>query len=477
FGVERGLDARTSVGAAYSNAVFRGIRRQYIEGSVRRALGPALAELSAASNLAGGFGLRGQIVAQLGETSISAEAVNFGRGYQSERFDIDIRRQIALSVDHSFRIFRQNIPFHIEAQQKIRLNGDHSWELGARSSINIHSINATTEFKWEQEKRAFGTDPPARLDSVTRLSGRIGRLRLRGDASFRLAGLERGFRDAQVTADFRGDERSEYRLEVGYNAAGSRARASAGYTRRFQKFAATAQLEAATDGSVAAGLNLAFSIGPDPRGGFRVVSDKLAVAGQALAIVYQDENGDGIRQPDEPVQKNVELTAGLTGKGEPTDENGASMIDGLQPFQPVLIGIDAGSLPDPFIQPANSGIVVTPRPGVPFRLELPLVAAGEIAGTLQSENGSALGGVEIELIDAKSQTVKATRSEYDGFFLFEGVPYGQYQLRLAALSANIIGVEQRLAATATLNRDKPTLELGVVIAQKAARIAGADIVP
>jgi hypothetical protein len=121
--------------------------------------------------------------------------------------------------------------------------------------------------------------------------------------------------------------------------------------------------------------------------------------------------------------------------------------------------------------------VVTPRPGVPFLLELPLVAAGEIAGTLQSENGSALGGVEIELIDAKSQMVKATRSEYDGFFLFEGVPYGQYQLRLAALSANIIGVEQRLAATAMLNRDKPTLELGVVIAQKAARIAGADIIP
>ena len=93
-----------------------------------------------------------------------------------------------------------------------------------------------------------------------------------------------------------------------------------------------------------------------------------------MAVVFQDSNGDGYRQADEPVEKEVEITAGLTGKGEPTDKTGRTIIGGLAPFVPVLIGIDASSLPDPFIQPANSGVVVTPRPGVPMTVELPLVA-------------------------------------------------------------------------------------------------------
>ena len=66
-----------------------------------------------------------------------------------------------------------------------------------------------------------------------------------------------------------------------------------------------------------------------------------------------------------PLKKSVELTAGLSGRGDPTDAKGQTFIGGLTPFVPVLIGIDASSLPDPFVQPATSGVVVTPRPGIP----------------------------------------------------------------------------------------------------------------
>ena len=43
------------------------------------------------------------------------------------------------------------------------------------------------------------------------------------------------------------------------------------------------------------------------------------------------------------VQKEVELTAGMTGRGLPTDAKGRTVIDGLQPYEPILIGIDASS--------------------------------------------------------------------------------------------------------------------------------------
>jgi hypothetical protein len=471
FGVERGLNSRTSIGLAFTSSLFRGIRRNNLESSIRRSLGPALFEITGAINAFNGYAARGQALAQVGETSLSAEAAFFGNGFQSERFDVGLQRQLGFSVDHNIKIRGKNLPVHLDVKQQRRTNGDESLDLGTRLSFNIRSLNASLGLKWEQEKRAFGSDPPSKLDSLFRLSGRIGRVRLRGEAEFSLAGENRGFKESKLTADYRGGEKSEYRLELGYNAVGKRGRASAGYTRRFDKFALTAQTEVATDGAVAAGLNLAFSIGPDPRGGFRVASEKLAATGQALAIVYQDENGDGIRQPGELLEANVELTAGLNGRGLPTDKNGGSMIDGLEPFKPVLIGIDASSLPDPFIQPSTKGIVVTPRPGVPFVIELPLVPAGEIAGTLQSDNGRLLGGVELELLDAKGYVVKSTRSEYDGFFLFESVPYGKYRMRIAALVANVIGVESRLSQQPELNRNSTTLELGTVIAKTASRIA------
>jgi Carboxypeptidase regulatory-like domain len=196
--------------------------------------------------------------------------------------------------------------------------------------------------------------------------------------------------------------------------------------------------------------------------------------GQAFAVVFQDENADGIRQPNEPLQKSVELTAGLSGRGAPTDAEGRTVIDGLLPYQPILIGIDGSTLSDPFMQPATDGVVVIPRPGVPMRIELPLVAAGEITGTLRRESGGHLSGVEIELVNAAGRAVKSTRSEYDGYFLFESVPYGQYHMRIAALTANIVGVQPELLATAELKRGQSSVDVGALQAKPALRIAQAE---
>ncbi len=157
--------------------------------------------------------------------------------------------------------------------------------------------------------------------------------------------------------------------------------------------------------------------------------------------------------------------------GLPTDRYGRTIIDGLQPYEQILIGIDASSLPDPFVQPANSGIVVTPRPGIPSIIELPLVSAGEISGTLQREGGKPLSGVELELVDKNGRVVKSTRSEFDGFFLFEFVPYGNYKLRVAPLSANIIGLDPELSGVAALNKSSGTVDMGIIIARSIPRIS------
>ncbi len=477
FGIERGIDARTSLAAAITSSQYRGRRRKFAELSLRRAIGPALIELSGASNFARGYALRGQTLAQIGQTSINAEANFLQKGYQSERFDLDVNRFLSVAVDQNVKIGGSQIGLRVEAQQKTRINGDQSHRINSLISFNIKSVSVATELRWDYDRNNQGLGDRSNLLAVTRLSGRVGGLRLRGEAQFGIAG-QTGFRQSNITGEWRSGERADWRAELGYDAPTKRGRLALGYVRKFKQFALTARAEVASDGSVAAGLNAAFSIGPNPRtGGFRIASEKLASMGQAYAIVFQDENADGIRQADEPLQKSVELTAGLSGRGAPTDAEGRTIIDGLTPYQPILIGIDGSTLSDPFMQPATDGIVVIPRPGVPLQIELPLVAAGEISGSLRRESAGLLAGVEIELVNAAGRVVKTTRSEYDGYFLFESVPYGQYRMRVAVLTANIVGVQSELLATAELKRGQSTVDVGVLLAKPALRIAQAETNP
>ena len=365
FGLERGLDPKTSVAASLFTSVLRGNRKYYLEGSVRRAIGPTLVELASAANLVGGYAVRGQLLAQVGETLVSGEA--HGCSVDMKASDMIAMCATLTAYPSITACVSGAIIFRSAPNCAILTvtDGGHRLEAESRLSFNIKKINSSIELEWVKDYSPFGGGPETRLDTSLRLSGRIGGLRLRGEATLGLMG-DRGFRESKITGEWRAGETSDWKVEAGYSNSDSRGRLALGHTRRFRHFGLTGQLEVASDGSVAAGVNLAFSIGPDPhKGGMRFASEKLASAGQAFAVVFHDENADGIRQAGETVQKEVELTAGLSARGPPTDAQGRTVIDGLQPYEPVLIGIDASSLPDPFVQPATSGVVVTPRPGIP----------------------------------------------------------------------------------------------------------------
>jgi hypothetical protein len=470
FGVERGLNTRTSIAASFSSVQTGGIRHQFVEAAIRRSLGPALAELTAATDVSGGFATRLQIIGQVGETRFSADAAMLSGGYQSERFSPELRRSLAVSLDQNIKFGKLILPLRFEALRQTFAGGRTSLEANANTSFNINRLSVSTGVVWlnRSDQPVGGSDSD--VEATLRLSGRIGGVRLRGETRFALSG-KKGFRESNLTAELRKSARSEWRADFGYSPQISRGRLAIGHTRKFRNFAVTGQIEAATDGNIAAGLNLAFSIGPDPRGGFRVTSDKLASSGQVMAVVFHDKNGDGVRQPDERAEKSVELTAGVSGQGPPTDADGTSFIDNLQPFKPILIGIDAATLSDPFIQPAHPGVVIVPRPGIPQIVELPLVSAGEISGTLQRDNGKALAGVDIELLDKKGNIVKTARSEYDGYFLFESVAYSRYTMQINALAADIVGVDARLHHVAELSDALPSAEIGIVTAKAVTRIA------
>ena len=207
-----------------------------------------------------------------------------------------------------------------------------------------------------------GPDPPDNLSATLLANARIGRVRVRGEARFALAGDNSDTRMTLI-GEWAGKGEAEWRTELGYDRGLDRARAGLGYTRRFNKLQLTGFGEVASDGSIAASIALAFSFGPKSNGGWRVSAEKLASRGQVIADVWMDDNGDGIRQPGEAALPGVPLTAGNAAVEAATDRDGRGAIDGLE-ILPPRDDRDRRGQPARSLCPAGAaGVVVSPRPG------------------------------------------------------------------------------------------------------------------
>jgi hypothetical protein len=101
------------------------------------------------------------------------------------------------------------------------------------------------------------------------------------------------------------------------------------------------------------------------------------------------------------------------------------------------------TLPDPFLMPSGKGLVVTPRPGVAAVIELAVAPTGEVEGEIISAEDRPLPGVELMLIGPDGQVAARTMTEYDGFFLFDRVPYGTYKLKVSSSSEQVLGAMGR----------------------------------
>jgi hypothetical protein len=294
---------------------------------------------------------------------------------------------------------------------------------------------------------------------------------LRGETILEFSPRSR-LRTAELSAYWSASDNADWEGAIGYDGDLKRGRVRASHIRRFDSLAAAASIEASTDGSVAAGINLNFSL-DSSRGGINLTRQRLASSGSVEARVYRDLNDNGVHDLPEPWEKGALITTGRRVSEDSTDQNGRVRVGGLLPYQAIAVGIDTSTLEDPALTPRKALQVIVPRPGVAAQIDIGLVGAGDIEGILVKDDGDGFEGLDIELVDANGTTVATTRSDFDGFILFERVAYGRYTFRLAADSAAAAGVDRALAGTAEITPDKTVVRLGAIRIQKRAQIASA----
>ena len=470
--LEHGIDDRTSVAALARMILIDDERVTFVEGTVRRSIGPALVEAGVARDMSGGLAARAQILGKFGPVNVNAEAL-LANDFHLQGADPKSLRDYKLGLDAPIKVGRTVLPAHAEFRLSDRRDGTKQLEAAARLSANLERFNLATAVRYRKQYLADSGGPyDVTLDFIG--SGRLGEVRLRGSSSFEVAPQAR-FRSAELSAYWSAGDNVDWEGGLSYDAVSKKGRARVSHIRRLNTMAVAVTGEAATDGSLAVGLNLNFSL--DPRSGFALSRRPLAQAGLVRALVYRDLNDNGVHDPSEPFEKGATVTTGTRQSEQTTDAKGRVTVAGLAAYSPVAVGIDVSSLDDPMLVPKTALQVVVPRPGIPAEVEIGLVGGGDVEGSIVKSGGLGFEGLDLELIDWSGKVAATARTDFDGFFLFERVPYGPYTVRVSAQSAAAGRVATDLGARFHVTAEKPVVRLGAIHVTALPTLAAVDARP
>jgi hypothetical protein len=455
---EHGLSDRTSVGALARMMLLDDQRLTFVEANVRHSLGGALVEVGAARESNGGMAAHAQLLGKIGPVNVSAEAI-LANDFHLQGGRRESLRDYRATIDAPLKLGKAIFPAHADVHYTDRRDGTSQLDAAARLAANLNRFNLATDVTYRRQFFASGPAPPGQFNLGVIGTGRFRDVRLRAGADFDMSPHAR-FRTAEVSAYWSASDTVDWEGGLTYDSTVHQARARISHIRRLNTMAIALTGEAATDGSLAFGVNLNFSL--DPRHGLGLSRLPLAQAGAVRATVYRDLNDNGIRDPAEPLEKGALVTTGTTQTGRPTDAKGSVIVGGLNPYQPITVGIDQTSLADPMLVPKAALQVVVPRPGVPADVQIGLVGGGDVEGAVVKGGGLGFEGLDLELVDAWGKVVATARSDFDGFFLFERVAYGSYEIRVAQPSAMAAKVVADLGVGLELSADKSIVRLGAI---------------
>jgi len=234
----------------------------------------------------------------------------------------------------------------------------------------------------------------------------------------------------------------------------NRTTVTAGFSRQFEKFAVGADISGDNDGNAELIVSVSTSLGRNPLSGRLHASASGLSSGAVAARVFIDENRNRRFDDGEKPVPGVGLLAGHQPVATRSDAGGTVVVTNLPKYQDVSIIVDRGTIEDPYLSPALPGMRVAARPGLIVGADIPLVPTGEVDGTVRLMRGDVweeAGDVSIELVDEQGTVAHRTKSEFDGFFLFDSVPIGRYHVRVSPAQLTRLELLSEAESGATLD--------------------------
>lgn len=160
----------------------------------------------------------------------------------------------------------------------------------------------------------------------------------------------------------------------------------------------------------------------------RLDSHASVDSGSVQAHVFQETNG-AQREP----YAGVDITGVQTWRNATTDERGVAYLSRMPAHRQIDIELEESTLDDYELRSKRPGVSIISRPGSYSMVEFPLVRTSELEGHVNAVSGDSNKPVSRALVTVKTpdgEIVAQTRTAFDGFFLFEGIEPGSYEVSL-----------------------------------------------
>lgn len=238
-------------------------------------------------------------------------------------------------------------------------------------------------------------------------------------------------------------EEMTVRGSAAYSFLGNDVSLAASAVRDFDRFTlAVDGRYAVKQGDYVVALRLGFSLGRDPvRRRIFAHRPGLATSGALAANVFRDLDGDGLFGAGDEALQGIDIAA--QNAVAQTDAEGTAFIGELGDGNRVTVQIDPSTLPDIALAPASRGIEIVPRAGRVQTAGFAVVALSEVEGSVtfgDSQNGRGVSGLRLQMRNAAGEMEYFVRTERGGYYFFEQVKPGTYDLVIDPEQAARLGI-------------------------------------
>ena len=414
---------RTGLGTRDRNGTFTPADYLSVFGSMK--LGPGLLKSEVAQQLGSGQAWSIEYLTGFKNQQITMSH----RGYNDYQSPATIHRE-DLSALNQVSVFGsfggdQQYAYTLSLQHRNRVVGPSDLRLFNRLSVRLGHLNLTNDLEHSV------SSGPGTTSGHLKLASRIRGVTVRGQLDYLLSS-SRPLRQVSAAMNWDMGARLNNNLTI------SKRLVDTGemyFTNllsiRIRDYDLTLSLSSDfdRDWSVGAGFNIAFGY-DRRRQAFITDGGGLATTGRATMNVFIDDDNDGIRDPGEAPVEWARYRDEETLKTLP----GALPLTALPTARPVQFDMRHLELEDPFLLPRARTYELTTHAGSDVSIDVAVVMTGDIEGHVVAGSAGNAGarGVIVSLHDAEGREVARTRSKFDGFYSFTGVPAGDYEVRVSA---------------------------------------------
>jgi len=213
---------------------------------------------------------------------------------------------------------------------------------------------------------------------------------------------------------------------------------SAGITWQLPQVAITPRISYSGDGRYAGFIYLSTSLAKRETAqgtALSLANKNRSTAGTIRARLFHDRNQNQIFDEGDSPVADGQIMADQARRSAITNKDGLAWMSNVSTWKPTDIVVNDGSFDDPSLIMGGANFSVIPRPGTEIQIDIPLIKSGEIAGTVLRQQNSREGsaperGVLVQLINLEGEIVKSTQTIYDGSYLFELIPPGEYTVQV-----------------------------------------------